>query len=138
MPYAAEHKQETRKRIVQSARRLFNRRGFAEVSIDEIMEHAGLTRGGFYKHFDAKEGLYQEARAGFPPGPRARFGTGRDGRRRHGAGPFRRRQGARRRSPRKHAPPGLRDVGLGRGLSAVRSVASGTCDSVSPTPVASP
>jgi TetR/AcrR family transcriptional repressor of nem operon len=61
MPYAAKHKQETRKRIVRSARRLFNRRGFAEVSIDEILEDAGLTRGGFYKHFDAKEGLYQEA-----------------------------------------------------------------------------
>ena len=35
--------------------------GFADVSIDEIMEDAGLTRGGFYKHFDAKEDLYQEA-----------------------------------------------------------------------------
>jgi len=33
MPYTAEHKHQTRKRIVQSARRLFNRNGFAEVSI---------------------------------------------------------------------------------------------------------
>jgi TetR/AcrR family transcriptional repressor of nem operon len=61
MPYAAEHKQETRTRIIQSARRLFNRNGFAEVTIDEIMEEAGLTRGGFYKHFAAKEDLYQAA-----------------------------------------------------------------------------
>ena len=61
MPYTAEHKQETRKRIIQSARRLFNRNGFADVSIDEIMGEAGLTRGGFYKHFSAKEDLYKDA-----------------------------------------------------------------------------
>jgi TetR/AcrR family transcriptional repressor of nem operon len=61
MPYAAEHKQETRTRIIKSARRLFNRNGFAEVTIDEIMDDAGLTRGGFYKHFAAKEDLYQAA-----------------------------------------------------------------------------
>ena len=61
MPYAATHKAETRKRIVASARRLFNRHGFNSVSIDEIMEDAGLTRGGFYKHFGAKHELYQAA-----------------------------------------------------------------------------
>jgi TetR/AcrR family transcriptional repressor of nem operon len=61
MPYTAEHKQETRTRIILSARRLFNRNGFAEVTIDEIMDDAGLTRGGFYKHFSAKEDLYQAA-----------------------------------------------------------------------------
>jgi AcrR family transcriptional regulator len=61
MPYAPTHKQETRTRIIQSARRLFNRNGFAEVTIDEIMDGAGLTRGGFYKHFSAKEDLYQAA-----------------------------------------------------------------------------
>lgn len=61
MPYTAEHKQETRKRIVQSARRLFNRNGFADVTIGEIMGAAGLTHGGFYKHFTAKEDVYQEA-----------------------------------------------------------------------------
>lgn len=61
MPYTAEHKQETRKRIVVSARRLFNRNGFADVTIADIMSEAGLTHGGFYKHFSAKEDLYQEA-----------------------------------------------------------------------------
>jgi TetR/AcrR family transcriptional repressor of nem operon len=58
MPYSPKHKQETRERIVNSARRLFNRKGFSEVTIDEIMKHAGLTRGGFYKHFNTKEQLY--------------------------------------------------------------------------------
>lgn len=61
MPYTAEHKAETRERIVQSARRLFNRHGFSEVSIDDIMAGAGLTRGGFYNHFKTKDALYAEA-----------------------------------------------------------------------------
>ncbi|GAA0708585.1 TetR/AcrR family transcriptional regulator [Dokdonella soli] len=60
MPYTAEHKLKTRERIVESARALFNRRGFVEVSIDEIMAHAGLTRGGFYNHFPSKEDLFVE------------------------------------------------------------------------------
>jgi len=61
MPYTEAHKRETRRRIVQSARRLFNRNGFADVSIDEIMGAAGLTRGGFYKHFAGKDDLYKDA-----------------------------------------------------------------------------
>ncbi len=61
MPYTVEHKVKTRNKILQSARRLFNRRGFAEVSIDEVMAGAGLTRGGFYAHFPDKESLFAEA-----------------------------------------------------------------------------
>ena len=60
MPYTSEHKQKTHARIIESARRLFNRRGFSEVSIDEVMASANLTRGGFYNHFKAKEDLYAE------------------------------------------------------------------------------
>jgi TetR/AcrR family transcriptional repressor of nem operon len=60
MPFTPEHKERTRERIVQSARRLFNRHGFTGVSIEEIMADAGLTRGGFYNHFSAKEELYAE------------------------------------------------------------------------------
>ncbi len=61
MPYAPEHRVETRTRILDSARRLFNRNGLAAISIDEIMAGAGLTRGGFYSYFDSKEELYAEA-----------------------------------------------------------------------------
>jgi AcrR family transcriptional regulator len=60
MPYTKEHKQRTREKIVDTARRLFNRHGFNGVSIDEIMADAGLTRGGFYNHFSTKEELYAE------------------------------------------------------------------------------
>ena len=65
MPYSPEHKADVRKRIVESARILFNRRGFAEVSIDDIMAEVGLTRGGFYNHFRNKDELYAEAVASF-------------------------------------------------------------------------
>jgi TetR/AcrR family transcriptional regulator, transcriptional repressor for nem operon len=61
MPYTANHKEQTRARIVDSARVLFNRHGFESVSIDLIMENAGLTRGGFYHHFPSKTALYAAA-----------------------------------------------------------------------------
>jgi TetR/AcrR family transcriptional repressor of nem operon len=61
MPYSPQHKNDTRQRILESARRLFNRKGFSEVSIDEVMTSAGLTRGGFYRHFSGKDELYAAA-----------------------------------------------------------------------------
>jgi len=68
MPYSPEHKAKTRARIVEAARILFNRDGFAEVTIDQVMASAGLTRGGFYNHFRNKEELYAEAVASFLDG----------------------------------------------------------------------
>jgi AcrR family transcriptional regulator len=65
MPYSSEHKAQTRARIVEAARRLFNRHGFEQVSIDRIMADAGLTRGGFYSHFESKDDLYAAAVASF-------------------------------------------------------------------------
>ncbi|MEO7578362.1 MAG: helix-turn-helix domain-containing protein [Massilia sp.] len=65
MPYSSEHRAATRGRIVDSARRLFNRQGFEQVSIDQIMSAAGLTRGGFYHHFSSKDQVYAEAVASF-------------------------------------------------------------------------
>ncbi len=65
MPYSPTHKAAVRKRIVEQARILFNRDGFAEVSIDQIMAEVGLTRGGFYNHFKNKDELYAEAVVSF-------------------------------------------------------------------------
>lgn len=61
MPYTVEHKQKSRERILDSASRLFSRRGYDAVSIDELMEDAGLTRGAFYNHFADKADVYAEA-----------------------------------------------------------------------------
>jgi AcrR family transcriptional regulator len=61
MPYTPKHKDGTRQRILESARRVFNRKGFSEATIDEIMADAGLSHGGFYRHFGSKGDLYAEA-----------------------------------------------------------------------------
>jgi TetR/AcrR family transcriptional repressor of nem operon len=60
MPYPAGHREQVRRKIVDSARRLFNQDGFERVSVDSIMAHAGLTRGGFYSYFGSKSDLYAE------------------------------------------------------------------------------
>ncbi len=65
MPYTKEHKDQTRRRIIETARILFNRHGFSGVTIDQIMEETGLTRGGFYNHFRNKSELYALAVASF-------------------------------------------------------------------------
>jgi AcrR family transcriptional regulator len=61
MPYPAGHRHEVKRRIVHSARTLFNQCGFDNVSVDRIMANAGLTRGGFYTYFKSKSDLYAEA-----------------------------------------------------------------------------
>jgi hypothetical protein len=60
MPYPAGHRADKKKKIVDSARRLFNRYGFESVSIARIMASAGLTHGGFYSYFKSKSDLYAE------------------------------------------------------------------------------
>src|SRR5882757_7095377 len=65
MPYPAGHRTEVKRKIVESARRLFNRHGFDRVSVDQIMAGAGLTRGGFYSYFESKSDLYAEVLGSF-------------------------------------------------------------------------
>ena len=60
MPYPAGHRATVKKNIVESARKLFNRRGFENVSLNQIMAGAGLTHGGFYSYFKSKSDLYAE------------------------------------------------------------------------------
>jgi len=61
MPYSKEHKAETRQTILNSAHILFSAKGFDQVSIDALMQHANLTRGAFYAHFKNKQSVYSEA-----------------------------------------------------------------------------
>ena len=58
MPYPAGHRTAVKKRIIDSARRLFNLNGFESVSLQQIMAGAGLTHGGFYSYFRSKSDLY--------------------------------------------------------------------------------
>ncbi|MET7459718.1 TetR/AcrR family transcriptional regulator [Nonomuraea sp. NPDC005501] len=55
-----EQAQENRRRIVETASRLFREQG-TQVSVADLMKAAGLTHGGFYKQFAAKEALIDEA-----------------------------------------------------------------------------
>jgi TetR/AcrR family transcriptional regulator, transcriptional repressor for nem operon len=61
MPFSSEHRERVREKIIQSARRLFNRHGFNAVSIDDVMSDSGLTRGSFYAYFHSKSALYAES-----------------------------------------------------------------------------
>ena len=61
MPYSKDHKEATRKKILNSAITLFSTRGFDQVSIDDLMKNAGLTRGAFYAHFESKQAVYAKA-----------------------------------------------------------------------------
>ena len=61
MPLSAEHKQQSRERILTSAAKLFMHQGFDQTSVDQIMNDAELTRGAFYAHFSSKSDLYQQA-----------------------------------------------------------------------------
>jgi len=61
MRYSKGHKPETRQKIVEAAARAFRRHGPNGISVSEIMANAGLTVGGFYRHFESKDELFQEA-----------------------------------------------------------------------------
>jgi TetR/AcrR family transcriptional repressor of nem operon len=61
MGHSKAEKAETHKRIVRIASKRLREDGLAGVGIAELMKEAGLTVGGFYKHFDSRENLVAEA-----------------------------------------------------------------------------
>jgi TetR/AcrR family transcriptional repressor of nem operon len=61
MRVTREKAAENRGKIVAAASRLFRERGLDGVGLDAIMEAAGLTHGGFYRHFASKDDLAAEA-----------------------------------------------------------------------------
>jgi TetR/AcrR family transcriptional repressor of nem operon len=60
MPYPPGHRAKVKKKIIDSARRLFNRYGFDNVPLTQIMSGAGLTHGVFCTYFKSKSDLYAE------------------------------------------------------------------------------
>ncbi|MFJ5518349.1 TetR/AcrR family transcriptional regulator [Streptomyces griseoluteus] len=54
--------EENRRRVVETASRLFRERG-TQVSVADVMAAAGLTHGAFYKQFASKEALVDEVTA---------------------------------------------------------------------------
>ncbi len=55
--YGTDHKQATRRRILEAAGRRLKREGIDGSGVATLMADAGLTSGAFYAHFDSKEDL---------------------------------------------------------------------------------
>jgi TetR/AcrR family transcriptional regulator, transcriptional repressor for nem operon len=63
MGYSQADKAESHQRIVDVAARRFRELGLDGISVADIMKEAGMTVGGFYKHFDTRDDLVAEAMA---------------------------------------------------------------------------
>jgi TetR/AcrR family transcriptional repressor of nem operon len=61
MGHSQAEKAETHERIVAIAARRFREAGLDSISIADVMTEAGLTHGGFYKHFGSRDELVAEA-----------------------------------------------------------------------------
>jgi TetR/AcrR family transcriptional repressor of nem operon len=66
MRYRTDHKAEIHQQIVKDASRRVRTEGMTGAAVSSVMRDAGLTHGGFYKHFENKDGLLLESlRDGF-------------------------------------------------------------------------
>jgi TetR/AcrR family transcriptional regulator, transcriptional repressor for nem operon len=66
MRYRPEHKAEIHRQIVKDASRRLRAEGMTGAAVSAVMRDAGLTHGGFYKHFESKDELLLESlREGF-------------------------------------------------------------------------
>lgn len=61
MRYRPEHKAEVRQKIVKDASRRVRTQGLSGAAVAAVMQDAGLTHGGFYKHFKSKDELLLES-----------------------------------------------------------------------------
>lgn len=61
MGHSRIEKGKTHERIVAIAAKRFREKGLAGIGIAEIMREAGVTVGGFYKHFGSRDDLVAEA-----------------------------------------------------------------------------
>jgi TetR/AcrR family transcriptional repressor of nem operon len=61
MRKSREEAAETRKRIVKAAACEFREKGIVATGLADLMKAAGMTHGGFYKHFESKDQLIAEA-----------------------------------------------------------------------------
>ncbi|MGH8860991.1 MAG: TetR family transcriptional regulator [Jatrophihabitantaceae bacterium] len=50
----------SRDRVLDVATQLFAQQGYDATSVAQVIQHAGLTKGGFYHHFASKDALLYE------------------------------------------------------------------------------
>jgi TetR/AcrR family transcriptional repressor of nem operon len=58
--YSPEHKAENHEKILSVAARSFREHGGDSSGIGTVMKKVGLTKGGFYRHFESKDDLFVE------------------------------------------------------------------------------
>jgi TetR/AcrR family transcriptional repressor of nem operon len=61
MRYSAEHKAQSHENILSMAARSFREHGGDTSGIGTLMKKVGLTKGGFYRHFQSKDDLFAQA-----------------------------------------------------------------------------
>jgi TetR/AcrR family transcriptional repressor of nem operon len=61
MRYSPEHKSEVHEKIVKDASRRVRGEGLTGAAVAAVMRDAGLTHGGFYKHFESKDDLLMQS-----------------------------------------------------------------------------
>src|SRR5271170_2594903 len=61
MGYSKSDKAETHTRIVNVAAKRFREVGLEGIGVADVMKEAGMTVGGFYKHFASRDELVTEA-----------------------------------------------------------------------------
>src|SRR5580704_16967706 len=61
MRYSQAHKARNHENILSVAARSFREHGGDSSGIGTVMKKAGLTKGGFYRHFESKDDLFIEA-----------------------------------------------------------------------------
>jgi TetR/AcrR family transcriptional regulator, transcriptional repressor for nem operon len=61
MRYSSEHKAQNHENILSVAARSFREHGADISGIGTVMKKVGLTKGGFYRHFESKDDLFVEA-----------------------------------------------------------------------------
>jgi TetR/AcrR family transcriptional repressor of nem operon len=61
MRYSVEHKEKNHDNILSVAARSFREHGGDSSGIGTVMKKVGLTKGGFYRHFESKDDLFVEA-----------------------------------------------------------------------------
>ena len=52
--------EQTRARLLDAAKEIFEENGFLDARISDIAERAGLSHGAFYHYFDCKEQIFRE------------------------------------------------------------------------------
>ena len=61
MRYSAEHKEQTRTKVVSAAGQVFRQQGYGGAGIDALTKAAGVTNGAFYGHFKSKGEAFRTA-----------------------------------------------------------------------------